>query len=85
VEGAVYLLCAITALACSALLLRGWWRRRVRLLMWCSLFFLALALENGILFVDLILAPDIDLAVMRNSVALVGVMALLVGLVWDTK
>jgi hypothetical protein len=84
-EGTIYLLCAVTALACSGLLLRGWLHSRVRLLMWCALFFLALALENAVLFIDLVLTPHIDLAAVRNTVALVGVSALLVGLIWDTK
>jgi hypothetical protein len=85
VQGVVYVLCAVTALACSALLLRGWLHRRVRLLWTCSVFFFALALENIILFVDLVLTPEIDLLLLRNSVALIGVIILLVGLVWETK
>jgi hypothetical protein len=85
VEGAVYLLCAATALACSALLLRGYGRRRTRLLLWCGLFFLTLALENVILFVDVVLVPATDLSGLRTAVALGGVAALLYGLVWEAR
>jgi hypothetical protein len=82
-EGAVYVLCAVTALACGFLLLRGYWRSRVRLLLWCGVFFLGLTVENAILFVDMILMPQVDLAVVRNSVTLVAVMLLLYGLTWE--
>jgi len=83
VEGLIYLLCAASALACGVLVLRGFRRSGVRLLLWCGLFFLSLALENIILFIDLILVPEMDLFLLRTSVALIGVTLLLVGLVWD--
>ena len=84
-EGSVYIACALTALACSALLMRGWLHSRVSLLLWTSLFFGALALENLILFVDIVVTPEYDLALFRNLTALCGVMVLVVGLVWETK
>jgi hypothetical protein len=85
VEGLVYLLCATTALICSALLFRGFRRSGTRLLLWCALFFLSLALENAILFIDLVIVPDIDLITIRTSIALIGVTLLLVGLIWDVE
>jgi hypothetical protein len=86
VEGLVYLLCAATALACTILLLRGFRRSRARLLLWCGLFFLALTLENAILFVDLaILGEDVNLLTLRRTVGLVGVVVLLYGLIWDAE
>jgi hypothetical protein len=85
VEGAVYLLCAATALACGLLLLRGHGRSRVRLLLWCGLFFLALFAENALLFVDVVLAHESDLSGVRNSAALAGTIVLLYGLIWDAR
>jgi hypothetical protein len=85
VEQAVYILCSITALACSLLLWRGFSRRRMRLLLWCCLFFLALGLENVILFVDLVLITDVDLTLVRRSIALTGVVLLLHGLIWESR
>lgn len=82
-EGFVYLLCAATSLASGLLVFRGFRRSGTRLLLWCALFFLSLALENVILFVDLIIVPDIDLSAVRSVIALVGVTLLLVGLIWD--
>ena len=83
--GLVYLLCAATALTCGALLFRGFRRSGTRLLLWCALFFLALALENLLVFIDLIIVPDTDLSLIRTSIALVGVTLFLVGLIWDVE
>ncbi|HEY7314331.1 MAG TPA: DUF5985 family protein [Gemmataceae bacterium] len=84
-EGAVYLLCAATALACCVLMLRGYRRRRVPLLLWCGLCFLALTVENLILFIDLVLIPEKDLAAFHIAAALIGVTLLLYGLIWEVK
>jgi hypothetical protein len=85
VEGAVYLLCAATALACAALLMRGYRRSRTRLLLWCGLCFLAMAGENVALFMDLVLFPTLDLSALRRAAALAGVLLLMYGLVWEGK
>ena len=84
-EGAVYLLCAAAALACGLLLLRGYRRSRVRLLLWSGLCFVALTLENVVLFIDLVWVPHIDLSSYRLAVALLGMVVLLYGLVWDAR
>ena len=84
-EGAVYILCAATALACAVLLLRGYRRNRTRLLLWCGLCFLALAAENVVLFLDLEVFRDLYLLPLRRSFALVGVAALLYGLIWEVR
>ena len=77
----VYLLCALTSLACAVLLLRRYRRRKVRLLFWSGLAFLALALSNIVLFVDLILVPNMDLSLWRNALTLSGLVLLLYGLI----
>ena len=84
-EGLVYVLCAVTALACAVLLLRGFARSRAGLLLWCGVFFLAIALENGILFMDMTVVRDIDLLPLRRTVGLVAVCVLLYGLVWEER
>lgn len=80
---AVYILCALTSLACAGLLLRGYLATRVRLLFWCLLCFVGLALNNVVLFIDKVIAADIDLSVWRGLPATLGVAALVYGLVWD--
>lgn len=80
----VYLLCLGTSLACFLLLLRSWRRSRMRLLLWSALCFAGLALTNLILFVDLVLLPDIDLQVPRALLTLAALAVLLFGFVWET-
>lgn len=82
---AVFLLCALTSLACAALLLRAYSSRRSRLLLWSGLCFVGLALNNLILVIDKIVVPDIDLSTLRQIPALAGIMLLVWGLVWDAE
>jgi hypothetical protein len=81
---AIYVLCALTSLACALLLLRGYRRGRVPLLLWTALCFFGLALNNTLLFIDLRVVPTLDLSIWRSIPALVGVGFLIYGLVWKT-
>jgi hypothetical protein len=81
----VYLLCALAALACATLLLRGYRRTRARLLLWAGLCFVGLTLSNALVVVDLVVVPTRDLFTARNLAALGGLAVLLYGLIWDTK
>jgi hypothetical protein len=76
------LLGSLTALVCAVLLLRGYGRSRQRLLLWSALCFFGLALANSLLVVDL-LRTDVDLHVVRLSVAAAAMMLLLYGLIWE--
>lgn len=82
---AIYVLCALTSLACALLLLRGYLRNRVPLLLWCALCFFGLALNNTLLFIDLRVVPEMDLSVWRSIPALAGVAFLIYGLVWKAR
>ena len=79
----VYALCALTSMVCAVLLVRAYRRDRVRLVFWSAFCFVALAANNVVVFVDLIVVPDTDLALVRTLIALVGLAALLFALVWD--
>lgn len=81
----VYLLCAATSSVCAALLFRGYRQSKVRLLYWSALCFVGLALNNIVLIVDMRLVPLVDLSTWRMLPALVGVMLLLWGLIWETR
>lgn len=81
----VYALCAATSLLCAVLLLRGYRATRTRLLFWASLCFAGLTINNALLFVDLILLPNLDLFLWRSAAALVGMSVLLFGLIWDSR
>ena len=88
----VYALCAATSIACAIMLYRGFARSGARFLLWSSLCFVCLALNNAMLFVDLVIFPDHDLIflsiglpVWRSLAALVGLVLLIYGLVWDVE
>ena len=81
----VYILCALTSIACAALLLRGYARSRTRLLLWSSLCFVGLALNNVLLFVDKVIFENgPDLTLFRSLTALAAVLILVYGLIWDS-
>ncbi|MFP5286060.1 MAG: DUF5985 family protein [Thermoanaerobaculia bacterium] len=82
---AVYALCALTSGLCAALLLRAWLSSRARLLLWSTLSFVGLTLNNLLLFADLIVFPEIDLSLSRTLTAAIAVMVLLLGLIWDSR
>lgn len=82
----VYLLCALTSVVCASLLLHGYLRSRARLLLWSSVCFAGLATNNILLFVDLALLPTtVDLSLIRSVVALVALLVLIAGLVWESR
>lgn len=82
----VYILCALTSILCALLLLRGYRANRARLLFWASLCFGFLALNNVILYLDLVVLPtQIDLFWYRNTAAVAGMLVLVFGLVWESS
>jgi hypothetical protein len=81
---AIYVLCALTSIACAFLLLRGYSQSRVRLLFWSGLCFAGFALNNILLILDLSVLPDVDLEMWRTLPALAGVSLLIYGLVWES-
>ncbi|HVM16977.1 MAG TPA: DUF5985 family protein [Gaiellaceae bacterium] len=81
----VYALCAVTSLACAALLLRGWLRGRAPLLLWSTLCFAGLAVNNVILFVDKVVAPNSDYSLARALSGTVAVALLLYGLIEESR
>jgi hydrogenase/urease accessory protein HupE len=82
---AVYLLCALTSLACAVLLLRGYRQRGVRLLLYSGLAFVGFTLGNAMLVVDVVVVPTVDLSLFRSLPVLFGLLVLIYGLVWDAK
>jgi len=80
---AVYVLCALTSAACAVLLMRAWSRQRTRLLLYSGLCFVWLTINNAILLVDLVLLPDLNLALVRTITSLIGAATLVYGLIWD--
>lgn len=78
---AVYILCALTSLGCATLLFQGYRRSRTKLLFWSSVCFAGLALNNLLLFIDLIALPSVDLSLVRGLVALASLLLFVWGLI----
>ena len=81
----VYTLGALTSFACALLLLRGYARGRRKLLLWSGLCFVGLGINNALIFVDLVVLPQVDLHPLRLSVTLLAMALLLYGLIWESN
>jgi len=81
---AVYILCALTSLACTVLLLRGYLRSKARILLWSSLCFLFLFINNVLLYLDVVVFPSVTLSPFRDISSLLAAAILVWGLVWDS-
>ncbi len=85
-QSLVYFLCLVTAIVCLILLARGYRRTRVKLLFWSSLCFVGLALNNLLLFLDVVVFPvEIDLMPYRTLSTLAALGVLLYGLIWESE
>lgn len=81
----IYLLCTLTCLACFGLLLRAWRASRSRLLFWSALCFAGLSLNNFLLVVDMLVFTAIDLSTWRLAAALLALLLMLFGLIWEEE
>jgi len=77
----VYLLSALTSLACTVLLWRAHRASGIRLLLWSCYFFGGLTLENIFLILDMLVFPQHDLKSTRILIALSSWTVLLLGLI----
>jgi hypothetical protein len=82
----VYILCFLTSATCAWLLGRSYRRNGTRLLLWSSICFVFLALNNLALVLDLVVWPkDVDLRLLRLGLALAAVVSLIWGFVWEVE
>jgi hypothetical protein len=77
----VYVLCAVASIACAMLLWAGFRRSRTPLLMWSSVCFAGFAVNNVLVLVDLVLVPEVDLAILRATIAVAAMLALIYALI----
>ena len=82
--GFIYTLCALTCLTAALLLFRGWRQTRTPLLAWSSLCFAGLTLSNTILVLDRTLFLESDFSTARLAVALLALLLLIIGLIWES-
>jgi hypothetical protein len=82
---AVYILCALTSLTCAVLLFRGYLRSRVRILLWSTLCFVFLFINNVFLYLDVVVFPLVYLTPYRDASSFMAAAILVWGLVWDSE
>ena len=89
-QNIIYILCFATCLLCAILLGRAYLRTHVRLLLWSCLCFAFLSVNNLLLVLDLMVFPETEVAflgirfaVLRSATALIGVLLLVFGLIWE--
>jgi phosphatidylserine synthase len=81
----IYSLCALTCLAAFGLLLRAWRATGHRLLFWSALCFAGLSINNILLVADKLVFLSVDMTTARLMAALVSVLLLLFGLIWEEE
>ena len=83
---AIYLLCAATSLLAAFLLMRRYLARRTGLLLWSMVGFAGLAVNNVLVYIDLVIVPGtIDLSPARAAVGAGAMLALLYGLIEEAR
>jgi Family of unknown function (DUF5985) len=82
---AVYILCFLTSATCAWLLGRSYLANRTRFLLWSSICFVFLALNNLALVFDLVILPAYDLRLARLLLALAAAVSLIWGFVWEVE
>ncbi|MGA8110781.1 MAG: DUF5985 family protein [Acidobacteriaceae bacterium] len=80
---AVYIFGFLVTLTCGVFLVRAYAAGRKRLLLWSAICFFGLAISNLMVFVDLVLLPDVDLYLVRLLTAAAAMLILLYGLIWE--
>ena len=81
--GIVFMLCMLTSLVSGILLRRAAQGASRQLLMWSAIFFFGMAVNNAILFADVLVGPELDLTLAANLVAAVSIFSLLYALIWE--
>jgi len=81
----IYSLCTLTSLACAWLLLASYRRTGYRLLFWSGWSFVAMTVNNLFLVFDKVIFPDVYLLPVRLVAALVSMLLLLYGLIYEKE
>jgi hypothetical protein len=81
----VYMLCGLFSFICAWLLFRSYRKAPSHLLFWSGLSFGLMALNNIILFVDLVIFPQVEFsgALIRTICSALAGIVLLFGLIWE--
>jgi hypothetical protein len=75
----------LTSIACMVLLFRSYLATRRRLLLWSGVCFVGQSVNNVVLFLDIVVLPDVDLRGIRLTAALVGMLFLIYGFISESE
>lgn len=83
----VYFMCMLMSATCAFALIRGYRQTPSYLLLWSGACFVGLAINCAILFIDLVLIPDVDFGglLLRNIALAAAGGTLLFGLIWEVS
>jgi hypothetical protein len=81
----IYTLCTLTSLACAWLLFGAYRRTRHRLLFWSGSCFAVMTVNNLFLLLDKVVFPDLDFLLVRLGTALLALLLLLYGLIYEKE
>ena len=81
----IYILCMLTSLACAWLLFASYRRTRYRLLFWSGSCFAVMTVNNLFLIMDKVVFPDVDFLPLRLISALLALLLLLYGLIYEKE
>jgi hypothetical protein len=82
----IYILCMLTSFTCAWLLLRSYMQNKSRLLFWSGLCFVGMTINNLLLLLDrTVFATTLDLSTWRLVAALIALLPLLYGLIWEDE
>lgn len=81
----IYILCILTSLACAGLLYASYRRTRYRLLFWSGSCFAVMTINNLLLLLDKVVFPAVDLLPARLITALLALLLLLYGLIYEKE
>jgi hypothetical protein len=81
----IYILCTLTSLACAWLLYGSYRRTGHRLLFWSGSCFVVMTFNNLFLLLDKVVFPAVDLLPARLISALLALLLLLYGLIYEKE
>ena len=81
----VYSVSSLLSIACAIMLFRAYRATPSHLLLWSSACFGMLAINNVILFIDVIIVPEVDFngVLLRSTAGAIAGSLLLFGLIWE--
>jgi len=81
----IYSLCTLFSLGIAVLLWRHCRKTHSRVLFWSALCFTGLTLNNLLLVIDKLVMADVDLSAFRQLTALLSLLLLLFGLIYEEE